>query len=80
MSLSKENISEWLNRATAENTHMLVVRDGFSYEYYPVFVKLGEDVQAKIKEHSNNMESVLEVYNLQLNLDKQIEATVTWNP
>lgn len=38
MAATKEFIRNWLQRATKEDSHMLVVCDTFDYEDYPVFV------------------------------------------
>jgi hypothetical protein len=52
-------------------THMIICWDWFSNEYYPVFVMPGEDVHAK---EANTKDRVMEVYNLSLDMEKQIMA------
>lgn len=79
MAASKGLIRNWLQRTTKEDSHMLVVCDTFDYEDYPVFVKKTEDVNNKIKRYSENMQQVVEVYNLSINLESQLEAHRVWN-
>ena len=79
MAAKKEFIRKWLQRATKEDSHMLVVCDTFDYEDYPVFVNKNEDVNNKIKHYSENMQRVVEVYNLSINLESQLEAHRVWN-
>lgn len=79
MTTTKELISNWLQRATKEDSHMLVVFDTFDYEDYPIFVNKNEDVNNKIKHYSENMQQVVEVYNLSIDLESQLEANKVWN-
>ena len=79
MAATKEFIRNWLQRATKEDTHMLVVLDTFDYLNYPIFVNKNEDVNNKIKHYSENMQRVVEVYNLSIDLESQLEAHRVWN-
>jgi len=79
---TKEDIRGWLKRAKKEKaTHMLVVCDSFDYEDYPVFVMKGEDVHEVIKEkcRSDNMQRLMEVYNLSKDLEKQLNEQRSFN-
>ena len=79
MAATKECIKNWLKRATKEDNYMLVVCDTFDYEDYPVFVNKSEDVNNKIKRYSENMQRVIEVYNLSTDLESQLNANRVWN-
>jgi hypothetical protein len=73
--VTREMISEWFERGVQRGaTHMLVVSDSFSYEYYPVYVEKGRDPH-KIEEEMNSesMQGVIEVYNLSLPKDPQLD-------
>jgi hypothetical protein len=56
-----------------KSTHMLVVCDGYNHEDYPVFVSREKDAN-KIYEDilGWDMQSVMEVYDLSLDLDSQL--------
>lgn len=79
MAATKEFIRKWLQGATKEDTHMLVVCDTFDYEDYPVFVNKNENVNNKIKHYSENMQRVVEVYNLSIDLESQLGSHRVWN-
>lgn len=79
MVATKNFIKNWLERATEEDSHMLVICDTFDYCNYPVFVKKNEDVNNKIKHYSENMQRVVEVYNLSMDLNSQLEVYRVWN-
>ena len=74
MATTKAEIREWLIQAKKEKaTHLIVVCDTFSYEDYPVSVLHGENVREKLKKYDNsNMQSVMEVYDLNLDIEKQL--------
>jgi hypothetical protein len=73
--VTREMISEWFERGVQRGaTHMLVVSDSFSYEYYPVYVEKGQDPHAIEGEiNSESMQGVIEVYNLSLPKDPQLD-------
>jgi acyl-CoA thioesterase FadM len=63
MPTTREDIQQWIDRRSENDTHMIVVTDTFDYEEYPVFVKDTEDVTTKVKEYnSKSMQNVIEVY------------------
>ena len=73
-------IQEWFDNAPKGATHMIVVCDTFSYEDYPSYVKKGEDVHDKVKYYSNsNMQTVMEVYNLNISFEKQSTSERVFN-
>ena len=74
MGTTRDDIRSWLQRAKSEGaTHVIVVCDTYDHEDYPVEVKPGEDVRKKFDEYNGkNMQRVMEVYNLSLDIDKQL--------
>lgn len=73
MGTSKEEIRKWLvDGQKLGATHVLIVVDTFDYEDYPVYVMPNEDVRAKEKEYSKDMQKVMEVYALHLDLETQL--------
>jgi hypothetical protein len=80
MSTTQSDIRGWLKRAPEDATHMLVVCDTFSYEDYPVFVTAGQDVHAEAdKRNGPNMTKLMEVYNLSMDLEKQLAQGRSFN-
>lgn len=70
---TRRQINEWIKDAKEQQaTHMLVVCDTFDWEDYPVFVKQTEDVNEVIHRYADNMQKVEEVYNLSLDIEKQL--------
>ncbi len=72
---SAEDIRRWfLAGAQGGRTHMIVVRDGFSYTCYPVYVSAGEDARHKADElPREDMIRVMEVYKLTDPMDEQLD-------
>lgn len=61
-------------------SHMLVVCDSFDYEDYPVHVLRTEDVHEVIKKYNGeNMQRIMEIYNYDMDLDKQLSEHRVWN-
>lgn len=57
-------------------SHVIICCDTFSYEYYPHYVKYGEDIHKAIRDIENeNMTSLMEVYNYNLEIDKQLKES-----
>ena len=76
MNTTVNHIRTWLSQATKEHTHMIVVCDTFDHEDYPEFVKKGEDAKEKAKKIQNwPMQRIMEVYDLALDLEKQLAET-----
>lgn len=63
MSCSYEDIKRYFHSDRGKNsTHMLVVRDNFDYDCYPVYTS---DPRREVDaHHGKNMQSVMEVYDL----------------
>lgn len=65
--------AETLNGAKASGaTHVMVVCDTFSYEDYPVLIMPGDDLAAKRREYSGNMQRVMEVIEIQSELEARL--------
>lgn len=77
MATSKEEIRSWLNAAKKNHaTHLLVVCDTFEYEDYPVEVSVSEDVRKEYaKYNGQNMQTVMECYDLELSLEEQLNES-----
>jgi hypothetical protein len=73
--VTREMISEWFDRGVQKGaTHMLVISDSFSYEYYPAYVQKGQDPRKIEQEYSGrSMTGVAEVYDLGLPKDPQLD-------
>jgi len=85
MGTTVEDIKGWLKRGADEGaTHLIVACDTFDYSDYPVFVSPTESVAEKAAEHNGkNMQKVMEVYDLSMDLDKQLaepRAFHGWSP
>lgn len=81
MTTTMNDIKEWINRYdSSEYSHVLIVSDTFEHEEYPVPVKIGENVKTIISEYSGKeMQRVMEVYNLNMNITKQVTSSKVWN-
>lgn len=74
MSTSKEDIEKYFRHGTMIGaTHMIMVVDTSKWEDYPVYVMPGQDVREVSKEYSdNNWLSIMEIYNLSMDMKKQL--------
>ena len=75
MSTSKEMIRSWLKNGLAVGaSHVMVVCDQFDWEDYPKFIMPGQDAyQEYYSVHGNNMQSVMEVYKLNMDWNAQLD-------
>ena len=78
---SKDTIRQWLQQGIDENqTHVIVVCDTFDYEDYPVYVDETEDVREVEKKYNGqNMQRIMEVYNLKMNIEDQLNQYRAFN-
>jgi len=78
---TKNEIRGWFKEGVKEGaTHMIVMCDTFDYEDYPVFVQKGEDVKAEVSKRSGkDMQKVMEVYNLSMDMEKQMGEYRSFN-
>lgn len=81
MATTPEDLITWFKHGVEEKaTHMIVVCDTFSYEDYPVYVKIDEDPREKARDYNGkNMQKVMEVYNLNQPMDAQISGERVFN-
>src|SRR5512135_1074915 len=65
---TKEDIRGWLKCGKHKGaTHVIIVCDTFDWTDYPVYVLPGVSVAEEIEKYgSNNLQKVMEVYNLAL--------------
>lgn len=75
---TKQDIERWFRQGKSKGyTHMIVVCDSFDWEDYPVYVQAGEDPHViAAKYNGQNMQRIMEVYNLGMNMDEQLESNV----
>lgn len=78
---TKEDIRGWLKRGIRDKqTHVIVVCDSFDYSDYPVFVDQGEDARRiAAKFDGQNMQRVMEVYDLSLPIEDQINEKMSFH-
>ena len=80
MAATSDDIRQWLEYAKLKNcTHMMVVCDTFEWEDYSVEVYPEQKVADLVKQYSQNMQRVVEVYNLSLDLEEQLEETIAFH-
>jgi len=81
MAASQQDISLWFDRGVESNaTHLIVVCDTFSYDDYPVYVGVRENVHERIREiGTQEMQRVMEVYNLKLPKQPQLDEVRSFN-
>jgi len=74
MATMQSDIRNWLKEAKAKGaTHMIVACDTYDHEDYPVEVMPGQNVHEVFKQYNGpNMQRVMEVYNLSLDIEKQL--------
>lgn len=77
LAADKETIRKWLEKGKQmeECTHVVIVYDTFDHHDYPVFVKRGEDIKEVVNSYNNpqEMSSVMEVYSMTMDIEKQLE-------
>ena len=78
---SRKDIEDYLERAKEKGaTHLIVGRDTFSNDNYPVFVMPGQDAKEKWDEMiQQNYTSVNEVYNMSKDLESQLNEERAMN-
>jgi len=69
MVTTREDITRWFYEGQRQGaTHMIVARDTFDWEDYPVFVSPQENVREK----AAKQKKIMEVYSLSKSLDMQL--------
>lgn len=81
MAANKEMIREWLEEGKAEgNTHVIVVCDTYDWDDYPVYCGSLAVTNEKIAYYSTaSMQRIMEVYDLRIDIEKQLAAGRVWN-
>lgn len=81
MAASKNQIREWVDRGIETGaTHVIIVYDSWDYEDFPVYVDKGQSVEKRMSYYDgNNMCSVMEVYNLSMDIDTQMNEFRAWH-
>lgn len=71
---SREDIKRYLEKGKKNGSkYMLMVCDTFDYEDYPVYVEENEKLVDVINKYDGkNMQKILEIYNLEIDIDKQL--------
>ncbi len=78
---TQDDIRQWLLRGKEEGaTHVIVVCDTFDYDDYPVMVSPKQSVHEVMEEYNGkNMQKIMEVYNLSMDLEKQLNEGRSYN-
>lgn len=78
---TQHDIQEWFEDGVEQGaTHLIVVCDEFDYEDYPVYVMPGEKVHDKVSEYdAKSMQRVMEVYNLRMDMKRQLNEHRSFN-
>jgi hypothetical protein len=76
MGTSKDDIRIWFKEGTFRGaTHLIVVCDTYDWEDYPVYVMPEQDVREEESNYDDkNMQKIMEVYNLSMDMEKQING------
>ena len=81
MSATLQEIKGWIEEAYKRDaTHLIIAVDTYDYENYPVYVTANEKIQKEI-EHIDNadLQNIDEVYNMSMNIDKQLSERRAYN-
>lgn len=74
------DIRQWLDDAGEHDTHMIVVCDTFSYDDYPVYINESQNVSDEVyARDGKNMQRVMEVYNLDKDIQSQLDENRAHN-
>ena len=79
---TQNEIRGWLLEGKKKKnlTHMLVVCDTFDWEDYPVYVFKNENVRNIYEKYNGpNMQTVMEVYSLKKDIEKQLKEHRSFN-
>lgn len=66
---------------TGKYSHVIIVCDTFDYEDFPVYVENGEDINQLVEKYNdyNNMSKIMEIYNYNLDLEKQLNEDIAYH-
>lgn len=81
MTTTRDDIRAWINRGKADGkAYMIVVCDTFDWDDFPIFVEAGADIKKAIDaERHKSMQKVMEVYDLNGDIDAQLEQRRVWS-
>jgi hypothetical protein len=82
MAATKQDIRRWLTVDVPDKaTHMAVVCDTYDWDDYPVYVMEGEDPHKRLEGYAKgeNMAKLMEVYNLSMDIEKQMAEHRAFN-
>jgi len=82
MTTTRAEISQWFDEGAAQGaTHMIIMCDTFDYCDYPTFITEPDPEKAKaiVDQKNQNMQQVMEVYNLSMDRDTQLRQGLAFN-
>jgi len=82
MAATKVEIQSWLDYGKSEKKRwVIVVCDTRPDEDYPVYIDANEDFWERYAYYDyNNMQKIMEVYDMQMDLKEQLDAQRAYNP
>lgn len=81
MAASKYDIQYWFDRGKTEQgaRYMVIVCDTYDWEDYPVYAQTKEDAETTVAHYrSASMQQVMEVYDLEADMQEQLNQHRTW--
>lgn len=81
MATSREMLSDWFDEGIKNSQkYMIVVCDTYDYEDYPVYADSDSEYEEKQKKYTiNNMQTIMEVYDLSLRKTAQLNEVRAFN-
>ena len=81
MAASKHQIREWVDIGVKTGaTHVIIVYDRWDYEDFPIYIDKGQSVEKRVSSYDGkDMCSVMEVYNLSMDIDAQMNEYRAWH-
>jgi len=81
MTASRTDIERWLDSAKEKGaSHLIVAVDTYNHDNYPVYVGHNEDIRKEIERVENgSMQGIDEIYNMSLDIDKQMSEYRAYN-
>lgn len=78
---TRSEVEEWVQEAQRRGaTHLIVMVDTFDWEDYPVYIMGDQNINEELSKRSGkNMQRVVEVYNMQMNIKKQLAESRSYN-
>ena len=81
MATTRADIARWFGEGVRDKmVYMIVVCDTFDHEDYPVYAMTDTQVLEQFDQHNGqNMQRVMEVYDLRLDKDSQLAKSRAWH-